>query len=317
MHCNQILPPGLTVCFRCGKSPQMVVQNTQNTQPLLVKKKSRALPAIIASLSAVLVLGGVIGGHFLDLYTLPFLPEPSGNNNDNGKSRSRCDICDSRNCDDDCDDDEDDTRPASGGIREDRDRDLGDADAPRYDDDTSPAPVSYSLPHIELHVNESNPHSGTLTLKNHDIPGVISVGLYDTATYGGMIEVLFGVSMASEYGYLYEITSHRWSGDGGTLGDMSVLDLPAQIFGLDVVANNVKTDVGEAWLIDATRDSITWEFIFNENANIDLYNLTYFGYDIKEYDYVNLERTYKRSGGSWDVVGDFPVYVHFREIASS
>jgi len=85
-HCQSILPEGLTVCFRCGKSllatsrlpEEMPVQADPDPlrSPVIVDKKKWPV-GIIAAAVVVLLLCGAVGGHFMGLYSLPLLPTVS------------------------------------------------------------------------------------------------------------------------------------------------------------------------------------------------------------------------------------------------
>lgn len=79
-HCSEELPSGLTACFGCGKPLDLSIKpeptQTQQQAPDTQKQSSgkKKTPAIAALIIIVLLLGGAVGGHFMGLYSLPFLP---------------------------------------------------------------------------------------------------------------------------------------------------------------------------------------------------------------------------------------------------
>jgi hypothetical protein len=86
-HCKKELPNGLIMCFHCGKplqQPQSVQSPVRTAQ-----KGKKPLVGIISAAVAVLVIGGTVGGHFIGLYTLPFLPEKSYTVDDDDDDRPR------------------------------------------------------------------------------------------------------------------------------------------------------------------------------------------------------------------------------------
>jgi len=78
-HCNNNLPEGLAACYHCGKPLDEPVQQTHLTQEPIQQGqpgvKTKGLPGIIAAAVVVLLLGCAVGGHFMGLYSLPFIPE--------------------------------------------------------------------------------------------------------------------------------------------------------------------------------------------------------------------------------------------------
>jgi len=80
-HCGEELPSGLTACFECGKPLDLSVQDAARlTQAATQKPVEHAQtvgkknkPVIAAVVIIALLLGGALGGHYMGLFTLPFL----------------------------------------------------------------------------------------------------------------------------------------------------------------------------------------------------------------------------------------------------
>jgi len=264
----------------------------------------------------VLLLGGAVGGHFLDFYTLPFLPE-TGGTSDGGRERNR--ERDDDNNDDNDDDNSGDRNDNNGNNDTDDTNDTNNT----YDDNHIPTYVpaddfSYTLlhdlPHAEFHIHPHDPLSGILVLKNLPIPETVTLGLYDSADRFGMAEALFAVSLASDTNFIYEITSYRTAGDGGFVGEIPVGELTATIWRFDTENLQSTPDAGIAKIINAAANSITWEFTLFDGAGINLNDLSFIGYDMKIYHDIIEEGSYYRQLDDWHFAGSMPLYMYLLSI---
>jgi len=170
--------------------------------------------------------------------------------------------------------------------------------------------LKYDLPHITIYINENNPLSGVITLKNFSFPDKVTLGLYDPVTQLGWPEVHFSVSFASNTGHYYEVGilqlagMARMQGQHGFMslqGDHAVSDMYSDIWEFDVNAGQGKgQEFGQARIMQTTGSDLTWSFVLNPGLNVDLDNLAFIGYRIMIYDDVDEMCTYYLDSGSWE-----------------
>ena len=80
-NCNNNLPDGLAICFKCGKPLKKPVRipaaasARDGTADNKNNSKNKIYTGIVIAILSVILLGSIAGGHFIGLYTLPLLPD--------------------------------------------------------------------------------------------------------------------------------------------------------------------------------------------------------------------------------------------------